>query len=369
MATGTSTDNPTGRGGYLTSVAVAVAVIGVGCGLYLAFFRAGGAGANNSTTSSNGLATSAVVRTTVATHDLVSGTLGYSNSTASLTAAAGGVIETVAQAGTTIRRGGVLYRLGGQPAVLLYGPKAAWRTLVAGISGADVRTLNANLQALGYLPGAAAGSDFGPQTESAVRRLQQASGAEVTGIVALGDVVFAPGAVHVAAVSVTVGQIVEAGAQLIQITSAQQVVSIALDAANQTEVHVGNPVQIELPDGSSTGGVVSDVARVATSPPADSPNPSPTIAVTVRLRGGHTAGLDQAPVQVSITTASEHDALAVPVGALLAQPGGSYAVQVVRGGTAVTTPVTPGRFSDTSNLVAIGAGSALHVGDQVVVPG
>jgi multidrug efflux pump subunit AcrA (membrane-fusion protein) len=173
----------------------------------------------------------------------------------------------------------------------------------------------------------------------------------------------------VAAVSVTVGQIVDAGAQLIQITSAQQVVSIALDAASQTEVHVGNPVEIELPDGSSTGGVVSYVARVATSPPADSPNPSPTIAVTVRLRGGHTAGLDQAPVQVSITTASEHDALAVPVGALLARPGGTYAVQVVRGATAVTTPVTPGRFSDTSNLVAIGAGSDLHVGDQVVVPG
>jgi peptidoglycan hydrolase-like protein with peptidoglycan-binding domain len=253
--------------------------------------------------------------------------------------------------------------------VLLYGPKAAWRTLVAGMSGADVRALNANLQALGYLPGAAAGNDFGPQTETAVRRLQQASGAAVTGMVALGDVVFAPGAVHVAAVPVTVGQIVEAGAQLIQIASAQQVVSIALDAASQTEVHVGDPVQIELPDGSSTGGVVSDVARVATSPAADSPNPSPTIAVTVRLRGGDTTGLDQAPVQVSITTASESNVLAVPVGALLARPGGSYAVQVVRGGTAVTTPVTPGRFSDTSNLVAIGAGSALHVGDQVVVPG
>jgi hypothetical protein len=128
-------------------------------------------------------------------------------------------------------------------------------------------------------------------------------------------------------------------------------------------------VLIERPDGSSTGGVVSDIARVATSPAADSPNPAPTIAVTLRLRGGQTTGLDQAPVQVSITTASESGVLAVPVGALLARPGGSYAVQVVRGATAVTTPVMPGRFSDTSNLVAIGAGSALHVGDRVVVPG
>jgi peptidoglycan hydrolase-like protein with peptidoglycan-binding domain len=367
--TETSAGGPTGRGGYLLSITVAVAVIGVGCALYLALFHSGGAGPDTSAAPSNGLATAAVVRTTVATHDLVSGTLGYSNSTASLTAAVGGVIETVPRAGATIRRGGVLYRLGGQPALLLYGPKAAWRTLVAGMSGADVRALNANLQALGYLPAAAAGSDYGPQTETAVRRLQEARGAEVTGIVALGDVVFAPGAVRVAAVPVSAGQIVEAGAQLIQIASAQQVVSIALDATQQTEVHIGNPVQIELPDGSSTGGIVSDIARVATSPAADSPNPAPTIAVTVRLRGGQTTGLDQAPVQVSITTASDSNVLAVPVGALLAQPGGSYAVQVVRGATAITTPVTPGRFSDTSNLVAIGAGSALHVGDQVVVPG
>jgi multidrug efflux pump subunit AcrA (membrane-fusion protein) len=89
----------------------------------------------------------------------------------------------------------------------------------------------------------------------------------------------------------------------------------------------------------------------------------------VRLLDSHaTAHLDQAPVQVSITTASNAGVLAVPVGALLAQPDGGYAVQVVRGREAVTTAVTPGRFSDTSNLVAVSGGS-LHVGDQVVVPG
>jgi peptidoglycan hydrolase-like protein with peptidoglycan-binding domain len=365
----TAAGDSAARRGYLTSLAVAIAVVGAGGGLYLALFSSGGGGGDRQATASNGLPTAAVVRTTVATHDLVAGTLGYSHSTASLTSAAGGVIETVPQAGATIRRGGVLYRLAGQPALLLYGPKAAWRTLVAGMSGADVQALNANLQALGYLPKAAAGNDFGARTEAAVRQLQQARGAAITGIVALGDVVFAPGPIRVAAVTVTAGQVVEAGVPLLQIASARQVVSIALDAASQTEVHVGDPVQIELPDGSSAGGVVSQIARVATSPPADAPNPSPTIAVTVRLRGGHGTGLDQAPVQVSITTASDPDVLAVPVGALLALPAGSYAVQVVRGGTAVTTPVTPGRFSDTSNLVAIGAGSALHVGDRVVVPG
>lgn len=352
---------------YAIAAAVAVAVIAVGGILYVALIRSGGAGARPSTSPSDGLSTAAVVRTTVATHDLVEGTLGYSAAAVTLTAAAGGVVETVAHAGATIRRGGVLYRIGGRPALLLYGPTAAWRTLVAGMSGADVAALNANLHALGYL--GSTGNEFGAETEAAVRRLQTARGAAATGIVALGDVVFATGAVRVTGVPVAAGQTAEAGAPVLQIASARQVVSIALDAARQAEVHVGNPVEIQLPDGSSTHGVISDVAHVATSPTEESANPSPTVSVTVRLRGVRVAALDQAPVQVSITTASDRNVLAVPVAALLAEPGGGYAVQVVRGAQAVTTTVTPGRFSDTTNLVAVDAGSALHEGDRVVVPG
>jgi hypothetical protein len=56
------------------------------------------------------------------------------------------------------------------------------------------------------------------------------------------------------------------------------------------------------------------------------------------------------------------------VGALLAQADGGYAVQRLRQSGVTTVPVTPGRFSDSSDLVAIRAGS-LRVGDQVVVPG
>jgi hypothetical protein len=357
------------RRGVLVAAAVAVGVVGAGGAVYVGLFRSSPGTQAAESTSSHGLPTASVVRTTVATHDLVAGTLGYSDRTASLTAAAGGIVEEVPEAGATVRRGGVLYRLAGQTVLLLYGRVPVWRTLVAGVSGTDVRELNANLHALGYLSADAVDDGFGSQTEAAVRQLQRAAGAEVTGIVTLGDVVFRPGSVHVAGVSVTAGQIVEAGAELIQIASSQQVVSVALDVARQGEVHVGNRVEVELPNGSSADAVVSAVSRVVTSPPADSENPSPTVAVTVRLRDSHaTASLDQAPVQVSITTASDAGVLAVPVASLLARPDGSYAVQVVHGTEGVTTPVTPGRFSDTSNLVAISGGS-LHVGDRVVVPG
>jgi hypothetical protein len=54
--------------------------------------------------------------------------------------------------------------------------------------------------------------------------------------------------------------------------------------------------------------------------------------------------------------------------ALLAQPGGRYAVeQVTAGGHHHLVPVTPGMFDDASGLVQV-TGTSLAVGDHVVVP-
>ena len=69
-----------------------------------------------------------------------------------------------------------------------------------------------------------------------------------------------------------------------------------------------------------------------------------TIPVTVTLKDPSAAGsLDQAPVTVYITTATAHDALVVPVGALLAQSSGGYAVEVTGAlapGQRVVVPAT-----------------------------
>lgn len=353
----------------LAVVALAVAAVSVYLGV---FGWSRGAQDDGQAVS---LTTVPVTRADVSTQQLVAGTLGYASDTRSLTAATAGVVEAVATPGAKLARGALLARIAGQPAVLLYGSRPAWRTLVAGMAGADVRQLNANLAALGYLPPGAVGDSFGRATEAAVRRLQARRGAVPTGIVPLGSVVFAPGAIRVGVVAVITGQTVEQGAQLLQMASARRVVSISLDAADQDSVHDGDPVSISLPDGQATHGVVSDVARVATSPPASgdqqggpSGGGDATVAVTVRLLDPRVApSLDQAPVQVAITTESTPNALAVPVGALLAQADGHYAVEVVRAGAHVTVPVTTGLFSDSTDLVAITSG-AVRVGDQVVVP-
>jgi hypothetical protein len=147
------------------------------------------------------------------------------------------------------------------------------------------------------------------------------------------------------------------------------VVTIALDASQQSEVKAGDTVTITLADGSSTPGTVSSVGAVASGSGNEA-----TIPVTVTLTDSAAAGsLDQAPVTVNITTATVPSALVVPVGALLAQAkgdgaaGGGYAVEVAGpGNTRRLVPVTVGIFDDTDGLVQVTG--ALTPGEQVVVP-
>jgi multidrug efflux pump subunit AcrA (membrane-fusion protein) len=95
---------------------------------------------------------------------------------------------------------------------------------------------------------------------------------------------------------------------------------------------------------------------------------SATIPVRVTLTHPSAAGtLDQAPVTVQITTASVSNVLLVPVGALLAQSSGGYAVEVAGpGNTRHLVPVTTGIFDDVTGLVQVTG--ALTPGQRVVVP-
>jgi hypothetical protein len=277
--------------------------------------------------------------------------------------------------GRVIRRGQSLYAIDGQPTLLLYGSSPAWRAFGPGMSaGRDVAELNANLRALGY---AVAPSDsFTSATDQAVSALQATHRLPRTGVLALGSVAFEPGAVRVTIVTPTVGQAVQPG-PVLTVTSTHHDVSIQLDAAQQSEVKVGDRVAVTLPDSSTTSGVVVSVGKVATTPSSSDQgggdgnggSSSPTIEVEVRLLHAAAAGsLDQAPVQVEITTASVGDALAVPVNALLALAGGGYAVEVVSpGGTHQLVAVTPGLFDDASGYVQV-SGSGLAAGQRVVVP-
>jgi peptidoglycan hydrolase-like protein with peptidoglycan-binding domain len=312
---------------------------------------------------------------TVAVHDLVNreqvdGTLGYAPVPAALVAGRAGVLTAVPAEGAVVDRGQRLFDVDGEPIVLMFGATPAYRDLVQGMGGADVRELKKNLVAIGDGTWAAIGDDnvFSPATASALRRFQRTIGAEATGIVRLGDIAFLPGAVRVAAHKLEVGAAVSAGAQVTDISSATRVVTVQLDAAKQGLVRVGDGVVVTLPTGKSTTGSVSSIAAVAKLSGSGS-TATTTVAVTVGLsHPGATGTIDQAPVKVGITTASAKGVLAVPVNALVALAEGGYGVEVIRpDGTHQLVGVTTGMFSDSDDLVQVRGG--LKAGDTVAVSG
>jgi len=275
-------------------------------------------------------------------------------------------------AGQTVSRGQPLYALSGVAVPLFYGTVTPWRDLAAGISdGPDVGELTANLIALGFGDGLTQSDHFSAATQAAVQRWQASLGAAQTGAVRLGDVVFEPGAVIVTSVTPTTGAPVQPGAAIMQVTSTTRQVVVNLDAAQQSQVKVGDAVTITLPNNHTTSGTVSTVGTVATAPSnsGNNSNTSPTIEVDITLTDPSATGtLDQAPVQVSITTASVDNALVVPVTALVALSGGGYAVEVVDArGAHRLAAVTPGLFDDADGLVQV-SGDGVAAGDRVVVP-
>jgi hypothetical protein len=271
-------------------------------------------------------------------------------------------------------QGQPLYSIDGTPVVLLYGSVPAYRGLTEGMSGADVRQLNADLVTLGETTTAALdpNSDtFSWATAVALGRLQAALGVERTGSLALGQAVFAPTAARITAVSATLGGQAPVGASIVQASSTSRQIVVQLDAAQQSEVQAGDRVTITLPGNRTTTGIVSAVGTVATAPAAaaGSPDATPRIEVDITPSDPTATGtLDQAPVLVSITTASVTDALVVPVAALLAVAEGGYAVETVDASHVHhLTPVTPGLFDDADGLVQV-TGAGLAAGQSVVVP-
>jgi len=352
-----------GRRGDAAGIGVlTVAVAAVLWGIF------GGSAAPQPASGGNvaGTTTAAVERRALSAHETVDGTLGYADSRSTGSATAGTITRMPAE-GEVLKRGAPLYEVGGAPGpVLMYGAKPAWRALRQGISdGADVRQLEANLRALGYDPGHAMRVDghYDFATRAIVERWQRAAGLALTGEVGLGQVAFLPGPRRIGKLEVAEGAPVAAGAPVVTTTAVRRTVMVELATDKQSYVAVGDHVSVLLPDGSTTGGTITEVGKVATT---DDQGNS-TIDVTVALRGRSLGtGLDQAPVSVSITKETQKDALVVPVTALLAQTGGTYAVEVAAAdGTRTLVPVTPGLYAD--GYVQI-SGGGIHAGTLVVVP-
>ncbi len=287
----------------------------------------------------------------------------------SQTTNSGSRFTAIAPVGRNISRGQSVYSLDGRSVPLFYGTTIPYRALYLGVSnGPDVAELQQNLIALGFGAGISASGHFGVATKNDVEAWQRSLGVPATGEVALGDVVVEPGPLLVTSDTATLGSAAMAGSPVLSASSTTHVVSISLDANLAPDIKVGDAVSVTLPDNSVISGTVSSVGTVATTP-AGNTGGTPTVPVTVTLANSKLAGnLDQASVNVSITTASVANALVVPVDALLALSGGGYAVEEVSStGVHSLVPVSLGVFDDAAGLVQV-SGSGIAAGQRVVVP-
>jgi len=354
----------------------------------------------------SGVAT--VTSGTLSSQTQVDGTLGYAGSY-SVVNQATGTFTALPGLGQVIRQGQSLYQVNGQPVVLLYGATPAYRALSSGVTGADVRQLNADLVALGYATRSElnpASDYFGSATATAVEALQDHLGVTQTGTLALGQVVFLPSRARISEIDPALGSSATPGTATLSATSTTRQVTVDLDTTEQSYVAPGDKVTITLADNAATPGVVTSISNVATSSGSDSSGSgsdssgsgsgssgsgsgssgtsgsgssdsgsgsgTPTVTVEIApLHPSATGVLDSEPVQVSITTATVPNVLAVPVDALLAlagSAGGRYAVEVTQaGGSHRLVHVSLGLFDDAAGLVQV-TGSGLSAGQRVVVP-
>jgi Putative peptidoglycan binding domain len=405
--------NPTGEGDAQRprwprrrKVAVGVVTVLAAAGVVVAITDPFGTGgqANVGGVGSTSLAT--VTQRSLSSQTNVDATLGYAGSYTVVRPGgqesgtqSWGTFTALPTVGQVVNQGQSLYSVDGSPVVLLYGSTPAYRALSEGMSGTDVQELNANLVELGYATSGEldpSSDQFSGGTASALEQLQATLGLDQTGRLALGQAVFLPSAARITSVSATLGAGAQTGATVLEATSTTREVVVPLDATQQSDVKADDHVTITLPGNQTTPGVVWSVGTVATAPssgssgggggsgssssgssssaPGSSASGSgssgtPTVEVDViPTDPAATGSLDQAPVQVSITTASVDNALVVPVDALLAQSNGRYAVEVVgRNGAHDLVPVSLGLFDDADGLVQV-TGSRLVAGQHVVVP-
>jgi hypothetical protein len=156
-------------------------------------------------------------------------------------------------------------------------------------------------------------------------------------------------------------------------SSTKLVVTVDLGASVQSEATIGEHVTVEMPNGTTQNGKVTAVSPVAQSSNSggsgsgggatgSSGTGSSTVPVTVELnkpaKGG---GLDQASVSVNFVQSKAKHVLSIPVTALLATSGSTFAVQQAVSPHKLI-PVRTGLFA--AGYVAI-SGSGIYPGLQV----
>src|SRR5215472_7265523 len=370
---------PAGRPRRRRTLVVSVLVVvlaGSGAGAYA--LLAAQSADSGGTPAAKAVTTALVTRTTLVDTEQDDGSLGYDDQQM-LRCGVRGVLTGLPAEGATVTRGHTLYRVGNEPVTLFYGRLPLYRPQAAGVSdGPYVTQLERNLDALGYGAGLTVDDRFSAETTDAVKAWQADRGLDQTGTVDAQQIVFAGHAGRIGRHQAAVGDQINAGMPVAAISSTHRVATVDLAADVADIARVNDKVDIELPDGATVKGTITEVGKVATAASSGaggssgsgsgSSSSEATITVTIGVDDPRaTRELDQAPVKVDFVKERKRGVLAVPVTALLALAEGGYAVEVsgARTGTSDLVKVTTGLFA--GGLVEV-SGAGLRAGQRVVVP-
>jgi peptidoglycan hydrolase-like protein with peptidoglycan-binding domain len=317
----------------------------------------GGGGPEPEATVPSSAETAQVQRETLVDWVTIDGQLGFGPAQP-IASAAAGTVTWLAQPGAVVGRGQPLLRVDDQPVVLLFGRIPMYRSLQAGIKGADVVQFETNLKALGYT-GFTPDQEFSASTTAAVKRWQADLGLPETGVVAAGQVVYTPGAVRVAQQLVRLGA--ASPADVLSATGTTKVIEASVQSAEAAWATRGAKVAIALPDGTTVDGAVRSAEE---TPPADG-HPA-SVKIVIGVADQKTFGrLDRGTVTVRHAVQKRENVLTVPIAALLALAEGGYGLEVVDGGKPTVVAVQVGLFAGGRVEVS---GSGLAEGTTIRVP-
>lgn len=272
-----------------------------------------------------------------------------------------GIVTSTGAPGTVVSVGDELFRIDDKPVVLMRGKLPAWRAFSEGMTdGNDVLQLEQSLASLGFFR-LTPDARFTPVTKTAVKYWQKSLGLDQDGTIEHGRIVFSPKDVRVQQAKAKAGS--AAGGEIISVTGVKKEVEVFLDTSARSLAKKGAKVSVSLPGGATEPGTVSAVGTPVEQEGAD--GATRKIPVTVVMEQEKAAAdLQDVPVGVQFTQVKAKKVVQVPVSALLAQPGGGFAVEVTEGELVKLVPVKPGIFAN--GLVEVLKGD-LKAGDSVVV--
>lgn len=229
--------------------------------------------------------------------------------------------------------------------------------------GEDIRQLEENLVALGYGDGLTVDDTYDEATAEAVARWEADLGNEADGIVQAGQVEVVPEGATVGDVHVEPGEQVAYGRPLLDLLATRRVVTAQLPVGHADLLAEGDSVEVELPDGTTVAGVVTEISTVAR---VEEGSGDTVLDVTIALEAFESElELSAAPVDVNVVSNAAEDVLAAPVSALVALAEGGYALEVVNpDGTTHLVRVETGEYADSRVEVS---GDGLDEGTEVVV--